>query len=124
MPVQQDYANLSVFYNGNPLEQVTSISFTTSSGQQRVELLNKGVGGFTPGSGSSEVEIGFVVPIGGTEDEFQQDCANGTFVTLQIPIGDKDFIGKGKIMEVKISQSTNAVTEGTFSWTGPLKPIA
>lgn len=124
MATQQDYAGLSVFYNGNLLEQVTSISFTTTSGQQRVELLNKGVGGFTPGSGATEVEIGFVVPIGGTEDEFQQDCVNGTFVTLQIPIGDKDFIGKGKIMEVKISQSTNAVTEGTFSWTGPLKAIA
>lgn len=120
----QDYANLSVFYNGNPLTQITSIAFTTQSGQQRVELLNQGVGGFTPGSGSVEIEVGFVVPIGGTEDTFQEDCSNGTFVTLQVPIGAKDYIGRGKIMEVKISQSTNAVTEGSFNWTGQLKPIA
>lgn len=124
MATQQDYSNLAIFYNGNALTQITSIAFTTTSGQQRVELLNEGVGGFTPGSGSTEIEIGFVVPIGGTEDTFQEDCALGTFVTLQIPIGGKDYIGKGKLMEVKISQSTNAVTEGTFSWTGPLKPIA
>lgn len=120
----QDYVNLSVFYNGNPLTQITSISFNTQSGQQRIELLNQGVGGFTPGSGSVEIEVGFVVPIGGTEDTFQEDCSNGAFVTLQIPVGAKDYIGRGKIMEVKISQSTNAVTEGSFSWTGQLKPIA
>lgn len=120
----QDYANLAVFYNGNALIQITSIAMTTQSGQQRVELLNEGLGGFTPGSGSVNIEIGFVVPIGGLEDTFQEDCANGAFVTLQVPIGSKDYIGRGKIMEVKISQSTNAVTEGTFTWDGQLKPIA
>jgi hypothetical protein len=119
----QDYANLSIFYNGNALTQITSISHTTESGQQRVDLLNEGVGGFTPGSGSCEIEVGFVVPIGGLEDTFQEDCANGTYVTLQIPIGSKDYIGRGKLMNVKISQSTGAVTEGTWTWTGQLKPI-
>ena len=124
MATAQDYANLAVSYNGNWLIQVTSISFSGESGQQRVELLNEGLGGFTPGSGSTTIEVNFVVPIGGTEDTFQEDMANGTFVTLQVPVGSKDYIGKGKIMSVKISQSTNAVTEGSFTWDGPLKPIA
>ena len=86
--------------------------------------MNQGLGGFTPGSGMCSIEINFVVPIGGTEEQFQEDCANGAFVTLQVPVGNKDYIGKGKIMEVKISQSTNAVTEGSFTWEGPLKAIA
>lgn len=120
----QDYANLAVFYNSNPLIQVTSISLSGESGQQKVELLNEGLGGFTPGSGSTTIEINFVVPIGGTEDTFWNDMANGTFVTLQIPIGGVDYIGKGKIMSVKISQATNAATEGSFTWDGPLKPVA
>lgn len=122
MPVQ-DYAKLAVFYNGNALTQVTSISITTESGQQRVDLLNEGVGGFTPGSGSVEIEVGFVVPIGGQEDEFQEACARGDYVTLQVPIGPKDYVGRGKLMNVRISQSTGAVTEGTFTWTGQLKPL-
>jgi hypothetical protein len=124
MATAQDYANLSVFYNGNPLIQVTSISIKTQSGQQRVELLNEGLGGFTPGSGMVSIEVNFVVPIGGTEDTFQEDCTGGVFVTLQVPIGSKDYIGKGKIMNVDISQATNAVTEGSFTWEGPLKAIA
>lgn len=122
MPVQ-DYVKLAVFYNGNALTQLSSISLTTESGQQRIDLLNEGVGGFTPGSGSCEIEVGFYVPIGGLEDAFQEDCANGAYVTLQIPIGSKDYIGRGKLMNVRISQSTGAATEGTFTWTGPLKPL-
>ncbi len=119
-----DYANLACSYNGNWLIQVTSISLSGESGQQRVELLNEGLGGFTPGSGSTTVEVNFVVPIGGTEDTFWNDMASGAFVTLQLPIGGVDYIGKGKIMSVKISQSTNAVTEGSFTWDGPLKETA
>ena len=124
MATAQDYANLGVLYNGNPLIQVTSIEIAGESGQQRVELLNEGLGGFTPGSGSTSLTINFVVPIGGTEDTFWNDMVNGTFVTLQVPIGNVDYIGKGKIMNVKISQSTNAVTEGSFTWDGPLKETA
>ena len=119
----QDYAQLAIFYNGNSLTQITSIKFKTNSGQQVLHLLNEGVGGFTPGSGSTEIEVGFVVPIGGTEDTFQEDCTNGSFVTLQIPIGPKDYIGRGKLMDVEIQQAVNQVTEGTFTWTGPLKAI-
>ncbi len=124
MAAAQDYANLAVFYNSNPLIQITSIKIGFASGQQRVELLNEGLGGFTPGSGLVTIEINFVVPIGGTEDTFTEDCVNGTFVTMQIPIGGKDYIGRGKIMTCDISQAVNAVTEGSFTWEGPLKAIA
>ncbi len=118
-----DYARLACLYNGNPLTQLTSLHHTTNSGQQRVDLMNEGLGGFTPGPGDCTIEVGFAVPIGGTEDEFQEDCANGAFVTLQVPIGRKDYIGLGKIMNVSISGSTGANVEGTFSWTGELKAL-
>ncbi len=124
MAVQSDYARLAVFYNSNALTQVTSIALNTESGQQRVDLLNEGLGGWTPGSGSVSIEIGFVIPIGGQEDEFQEDCANGTYVTMQIPVGRKSYIGKGKVTSVKISQSTNASTEGSLTFEGELKPLS
>ncbi len=119
----QDYARLSVFYNGNALTQITSLSHTTNSGQQRVDLMNEGLGGFTPGPGDCTVDVGYAVPIGGTEDTFQEDCASGKFVSLQIPIGAKNYLGLGKIMTNTVSGSTGANVEGTFSWTGELRPL-
>jgi len=118
-----DYARLAILYNGNPLTQITSISHTTNSGLQRVDLMNEGLGGFTPGPGDCSIEVGFVIPISGTEGKFQEDCANGAFVTLQVPIGRKDYIGTGKIQSVSISGSTGGNVEGTFSWLGELKAL-
>ena len=118
---QQDYAKLPVFVNGNPLVQVTSVEFTTDSGQQRVELLNEGLGGFTPGSGSCTLSLGFAIPIGGTEEEFQQKCSDGEYVTVQIGVGAVAYVGTGKILNVAISQSVGAAAEGTLEWSGELK---
>jgi hypothetical protein len=120
---QQDYARLAVFYNDNLLTQVTSISLTTNSGNQRVDLLNEGLGGFTPGSGDCTIEVGFVVPAGGLEEEFQQHCADREFVKMQVPVGSKDYVGKGKLDTVSISQSVNASVEGSFTWIGELAAL-
>lgn len=119
----QDYGRLGVFYNDSLLTQVTSINHTTTSGNQRVDLLNEGLGGFTPGSGECSIEVGFVVPAGGTEEEFQQDCANRAFVKMQIPIGSKDYIGTGKLETVSFQQSVNGTLEGTLNWIGELAPL-
>lgn len=124
MAAQQDYARGGVFYNSAWLEQITSFELTTNSGNQRIDLLNEGLGGFTPGSGDVSITIGFVIPIGGTEATFQEDCANKAFVDLQIPIGKKDYVGRGKIESVSISQSVNAAMEGTLTWIGELAPLS
>ena len=119
----QDYARLAVFYNDSLLTQITSASLTTNAGNQRVDLLNEGLGGFTPGPGDVTIEVGFVVPAGGTEEEFQEDCALKNFVKMQVPVGRKDYVGRGKIDTVSISQSTGASVEGSFTWIGELAPL-
>jgi hypothetical protein len=96
----------------------------TNGGQQRVDILNEGLGGFTPGSGDVTVTIGFAIPIGGTEATFQEDCSNGSYIDLQIPIGKKDYVGRGKLESVSMSQSVNAAAEGTFTWIGELAPLS
>lgn len=116
-----DYARPAVFYNGNALTQVTSLQKTTNSGLQRVDLLTEGLGGFTPGPGDVTISVGFVVPVGGLEEDFETDAAEGNFVTLQFNLGNKFYIGQGKIQDVDISGSTGANTEGTFNWLGELK---
>lgn len=118
---QTDYAQLKGFYNGSPITQITSLSINTEAGNQRVELMGEGLGGWTSGVGSITIEVGFVIPIGGQEFDFQQDCALRAFVTLQVDVGGHTYAGVGKIESVNISQGTSATTEGSFTWSGEFK---
>lgn len=120
---QQDYAKLTAFYNQAFLRELTSISLKTESGQQPVNLLNEGLGGFTPGSGAVTLDLGFTIPIGGTEVPYQQDCANGAYVTFQVGVGSVGYIGKGKLMSVDVGQDTGSASHGTAQWHGELKPF-
>jgi hypothetical protein len=121
MAALQNYSRFVVFYNGQSLEQITSCERSTNSGQQRVDLLNEGLGGFSPGSGDVTIAIGFAVPIGGTEADFERDAAEGRFVDMQIGLGRTSYAGRGKITDVRVSQSVNAAVEGSFNWTGELR---
>lgn len=82
--------------------------------------MNEGLGGFTPGSGDVTLEIGFAIPIGGQEFPYQRKCADGEYVTMQVPIGGDQYSGLGKLLTCEISQSANGNTEGSCTWTGEL----
>lgn len=124
MAAQQDYSQLKCFINGNPLIQITSLSKATNAGLQRIDLLNEGLGGFSNGSGDVTIEIGYVVPIGGTEEEFDRMCAGHEFVDMQMFLGRQSYAGRGKIENNSVSQSVNAAVEGKLTWLGELKPFA
>lgn len=119
----QDYARLAVAMDGNVLTQITSIKATWNSGQNRVDLLIEGLAGFTPGSGDVTVDLGYVVPIGGMEEDYTGKLAAGQYVKMQLFVGGKDYVGTGKIMTTDLSQSTNQGVEGTLQWMGELKPL-
>jgi hypothetical protein len=121
MVALQEYAQLTVFINGQNVQQLTSVERTTDSGQQRVELLNEGLGGFTPGSGSVTISLGFAIPIGGTEFDYDGLCVDGSYVTMQVSEGSKSYVGTGKITNVSLSQNVGAASEGTLEWTGQFK---
>lgn len=114
----QDYATLQVFVNGNALQQVTSAEMVANSGQVRVDLLNEGMSGFSPGSGDREVNVGFVVPIGGPEEDYMGMSDRGEYVQMQVFQGTDQYVGNGKFQNVRISRSVNQTLEGTFSWLG------
>ncbi len=119
----QEYAKLPVFVDQAYLTQLTSVEITGESGQVAVDLLNEGLGGFTPGSGRTRVRIGFAVPIGGQEINVWNRMAKGAIVQFQVGVGAEGYSGKGKIMSVSISQSTNASVEGTCEWEGELATL-
>jgi len=118
-----DHARLVLFVDGAYTIEVTSIQITTNSGQNRVDLLNEGLAGFTPGSGDVSLQIGFAVPKGGQEFPWQQRCATGTYITMQVKIGSVDYFGFGKLLDVSINQTVNASVEGTANWLGELKAV-
>jgi len=95
----------------------------TNSGLQPVHTITEGLSGFTPGTGDVTIDIGFVIPIGGPEATFQEDCANGTTIEVELFVGAKTYVGRGKVMTCTISQSVNQAAEGTCQWVGPVKPI-
>lgn len=88
-----------------------------------MNLLNEGLGGFTPGSGACTIDLGFAIPIGGTEYPFQQKSANGEYVTFQLGVGSVGYIGKGKILNVEVGQDVGSASHGTCQWHGELKPF-
>lgn len=119
----QNYARNKVLADGTELTQVTSMQMTTSSGNQPVNLMTEGLGGFTEGSGMVAIEIGYAIPISGTEFDYQAKTANKDFVTLQVVSGANSYTGTGKFDEDSFSQSSGANAEGTVTWTGELKPF-
>ena len=119
----QEYARLPVFIDQAYVTQLTSVELTGESGQVAVDLLNEGLGGFTPGSGRCRIRIGFAVPIGGQEIDVWGRMKKGMIVSMQVGVGSVGYAGKGKIMSVSISQSTNASVEGTCEWEGELKDL-
>lgn len=118
-----DHARLVLFVDGAYTIEVTSIQITTNSGQNRVDLLNEGLAGFTPGSGDVSLQIGFAVPKGGQEFPWQQRCATGAYITMQVNIGSVAYSGFGKLLDVSINQTVNASVEGTANWLGELKAV-
>lgn len=123
MATLQDHARLAIFVDQVVQIEITSIQMTTNSGQNRVDLLNEGLAGFTPGSGDVNLQIGFAVPKGGQEYNWQQKCANGEYVSMQVIVGATQYVGLGKFLDVSINQTVNASVEGTANWLGELKPL-
>ena len=124
MGALQDYSRLQILVDGQYHVQIESLEKVTNAGQQRVDLLNEGLAGFTPGTGDVTIRIGYVIPRQGFELDFDSAAANGDYHTCQIPIADKNYIGTGKFLNNNISQQTNNAVKGTTEWLGELKPLS
>lgn len=104
--------------DGVYLRQLSSVEAEFESGQQPVNLLLEGLGGFTPGVGSTTVTIGYVVPIGGLEYPYLKRLHEGAYVDLQLGLGSEALAARGKILNSRISQSTGEAVSGTCTWQG------
>lgn len=110
-----DYLRLAVLLDGGYQAQVTSITANGVSGAQAVELL-EGLAGKTPGPKRVNVNMSVAVPTGGLEFDGWSACSNGTYHTLQIPVGAKSIIGNCWVDTCDLSGSTGANTEFSMSF--------
>ena len=127
-----DYAKLVCFMGLEDgalvyLGESTSVEMVTEAGNIRVDTLD-GFSGFSDGSGSVKLNLGYAIPKGGPEFPFQQCAAgdsngNKPWVNAQFGVGAGAYVGTGKINTCTESQSTNAAAEGRCEWEGEIKPI-
>lgn len=121
MPLQ-DHLKLAILIDGVFQAEVSQVEVNGESGAQAVETL-QGLAGKTPGSGRTEITGTWAVPLGGLEFDFHSAAAEGEYHTVQVPLGDKSYIGLGWFQSSSIGQSVNANTEARMTWIGEKKPL-
>lgn len=120
---QTDFAKITVFCDGGLIEDITSCELAIDAQNQRIDVMNKGLAGFSSGSGIVTINLGFVVPIGGFEVNYWNKCQNREYVEFNIFVGSQKYAGRGKINTCNIQQQTNAPTDGTLTWEGEFRPF-
>lgn len=120
---QSDFAKLAVFVDGGYIKYITSCSLSGDAQNQRIDVLNEGLAGFSSGSGSVTINLGFVVPIGGLEIDYWGKHVRREYVEFQVWIGAQKYAGKGKIDTCEISQQVNSPTDGSLTWTGEFREL-
>ena len=118
---QTDFAKMAVFVDGGSIKMITSCELAVDAQNQRIDVMNEGLAGFSSGSGSVTINLGFVVPIGGLEVDYWGKCVRREYVEFQVWVGGAKYAGRGKIDTCDISQQTNSPTDGKLTWTGEFR---
>lgn len=121
MPEFTDHLRLAVLIDGVFQASVTNVEINGQSGAQAVETL-QGLAGKTPGSARVEISGTWAVPIGGLEFDFLGAALRGEYHTIQVPLGDKAYIGNGWFQDAGVSQGTGSNTEAKMNWVGEPNP--
>lgn len=114
---------MSILINGTYLLKTQSLTLDASGGKIAVNTMSEGLVGGTDGTKTGTVSFTAAVPVSGPEADFFGMCQKGDYVTIQLPIGGKSFIGDGWFDTVSLSQSTDASTELNCSLTCEFKPL-
>lgn len=109
---------LPVFIEGTALEQVTSIEVNHEANPLKIVTILNGLVGKSDGPKEVNISCSCAIPIGGPEWDFWNTCNDGTWVSIQVGCGDKDFVGSGWFTKVKISASSDKAAEVSFDWNG------
>lgn len=121
---QTRQARLQIYFDGTKIKSATAITISTDGGKTPVYTLDSGLIGFSLGSGQITGTVEYAKPAGGNEYPFQPKACSDETVTVQVVLGLEHFVGEGQIMTDEQSQTVNAASAGTCTFTAEKQPIS
>lgn len=120
---QQYVSRSNVFFNGQALEEFTSIDLALDTAQNKIVTVTKGFAGFSAGAQEVSIRVSSAVPLGGAEIDFWSIAFRNENCTLQVGFGSKDFMSTGRIMDVSFSISASSPSAVDFTFICPAKDL-
>lgn len=116
MPLS-DSLKMTLLVDG--VHQITKsqVSLEWDGKNQPIETL-EGLAGKTQGSGQVTITGTGYIPLGGPEFDYPAAVVDGSYHTLQVPLGQKSYIGNGYFDNAKVDGSVGKATEISFTWIG------
>lgn len=116
----EDGAKQSMFIDGELQENLSNIQVAVNSGDNRLDTIERGLAGFSHGSGDVTITGTAVVLVGGMEFDYHNAVVNRSYYTVQVTVGPTTYMGNGRFMDASYGMSVGASTEVNFTWVGEL----
>lgn len=120
---QKDFGKVRIWVDGAFMVYVSSITKRTDAGNIPVNVLNEGLAGFTNGSGSVNISVGYFFPASGPEVNFDDLCVERGYHDVQVAVSGTSGVMRGKFSDNEVSQSTDQATSGTVNFIGEFKAL-
>ena len=121
--VAEIYGRVRVLIDGKAQLEITNAHIELDSVLVPVDTIEKGLAGFTEGSGKTTITGGTALPIGGFEFNFMSAIANKEAHDVQIDIGPHSYRSTGVFQNGAVGMGVNASAEGNWTWMGDLKSL-
>lgn len=115
---QQTYSKVTVYVNGNQLQQETEVTIKRSSGSQPVKTVSGGYSGESPGSPMGEYTVTSAVPMVAMEFDPGGVIQNLTPVQLTFFCAGKTMTGQCTIFEDNLTHGVDTMAKQSFSARG------
>lgn len=111
---------LPLFVDGQAIEEYNNLEVNGEANPIEITTVLKGLAGKSDGNSRVTVSCTSAMPIGGPEYDYWNAMIDGREdVTMQIGVGDGDFVSIGWFTSVRFSASTDKACEVQWEWTGP-----
>ena len=109
-----------VLYEGIPVLQASSVSFTFDADNKDVNTLLLGRAGHSPGSRKVQVDVTSAVPAAGMEQAWVAIANAQSEVSLAFKMANKTYNCRGDIRNVKMDSNTDKANDVSFTLHGIL----
>jgi hypothetical protein len=120
---QTRQARLQIYFDGVKIVEATAITHSTDGGKTPVYTLDGGLIGFSLGSGQCTGTVEYAKPAAGQSYPFQVKACTDETVVVQVVLGADHYVGEGQIMTDEQSQTVNAASAGTCTFTAEKQPV-